>query len=185
MVVGSVALVVFLIFVFAAGKVLYSFKAARFTKAWTPLVPVIQGTIVHDGGGGSTSWLTGTYQGKRVRAGMMPDRNRYSGESGNRYNYFEVELLDVPGGQDWRVEENGRIETKDPLLRQWLEAYGLLAMVERFGSPIIRYSQGQAKLSFSEDEGPVWLPSPERFEAELGLLLQLAEMNREVNPAPR
>lgn len=121
MVVGSVGLVLFLIFVFAAGKVLSSFKNARFTKAWAPLVPIIAGTIIHDGGGASTSWLAGTWQGRKVQASMTPGRNRYSGESGFKYNEFGIELLEVPGGQDWRID-NSQIEMAEAALRQRLEA---------------------------------------------------------------
>jgi hypothetical protein len=183
MVFGSVVLVIFLVFVFALGKVIYTFKNARFTKAWSPLVPIINGTVVGDGGGGSTSWLTGTWQGRRVRAIMTPDRNRYSGESGSRYNEFGVELLDVPGAQDWTVGEDQRIETKDPSLRQRLEASGILLMIEAFGSPTVEYRHRQGTLSFSEDAGSRWTPIPERFEAELEFLLRLASLNDEVNPA--
>ena len=181
MVFGSVVLVIFLVFVFALGKVIYTFKNARFTKAWAPLVPIINGTVVGDGGGASTSWLTGTWQGRRVQAIMTPGRNRYSGESGFTYNSFEVELLDVPGGQDWRVGEDQRIETKDPALRQRLEASGILLMIEAFGTPTVAYSRAQRKISYAEDAGPRWIPTPEHFEAELGLLLRLARVNEEVN----
>ena len=122
MVFGSIVLFFFLVFIFALGKVIYTFKNARFTKAWSPLVPIINGTVVGDGGGGSTSWLTGTWQGRRVRAIMSPDRNRYSGESGSRYNEFGIELLDVPGGQDWRIE-NSRVEMAEPALRQQIGGF--------------------------------------------------------------
>src|SRR5689334_20548661 len=91
MVLGIVVLVPFLILCFVLGKAIATLKNARFTKAWAPLVPVIQGTVVHDGGGASTSWLTGTWQGRKVQASMTPGRNRYSGESGSRYNEFGVE----------------------------------------------------------------------------------------------
>ena len=183
MVVGSVALVFFLVFAFALGKVIYTFKNARFTKAWSPLVPIINGTVVGDGGGGSTSWLTGTWQGRRVRAIMTPDRNRYSGESGSRYNEFGIELLDVPGAQDWRID-NSRVEMAEPALSQRLEASGILLMIQAFGTPAVSYSRAQRILSYSEDAGPRWTPTPEHFEAELGLLLRLAQVNEEINPAP-
>jgi hypothetical protein len=182
MVFGSIVLVIFLVFVFALGKVIYTFKNARFTKAWSPLVPIINGTVIGDGGGGSTSWLTGTWQGRRVRAIMRPDRNRYSGESGSRYNEFGIELLDVPGGQDWRIE-NSRVEMAEPALRQRLEASGILLMIQAFGTPAVSYSRAQRILSYSEDAGSRWTPTPEHFETELGLLLRLAKMNEEVNPA--
>ena len=183
MAVGSVVLFFFLIFIFALGKVIYTFKNARFTKAWSPLVSIIKGAVVGDGGGGSTSWLTGTWQGRRVRAIMSPDRNRYSGESGWRYNEFGIELLDVPGGQDWRID-NSRVEKAEPALRQRLEASGILLMIQAFGAPAVAYSRAQRILSYSEDAGPRWIPTPEHFEAELGLLLRLAKVNEEINPPP-
>lgn len=183
MVFGSIVLFFFLIFVFALGKLIYTFKNARFTKAWLPLVPIVNGTVAGDGGGGSTSWLTGTWQGRRVQAIMSPGRNRYSGESGFTYNEFGVELLDVPGAQDWRIGEERRIETKDPSLRQRLEASGILLILEAFGAPAVSYSRAQKKLSYSEDAGPRWIPTPERFRAELDLMLRLARINDEVNPA--
>lgn len=182
MVVGSVGLVIFLVFVFAAGKVLIGFKNARFTKAWAPLVPIINGTVIHDGGGAATSWLVGTWQGRKVQASMSPGRNLYP-EGGTKFNEFGVELLDVPGGQDWRFEE-ARITMADPALRQRLEASGILLMLQAFGSPIVSYSRSQKKLSLSEDAGSRWTPTPEHFEAEIGLLLRLAKVNEEVNPAP-
>lgn len=181
MVLGTVVLVLFLVFCFGAGKVLSGFKNARFTKAWAPLVPIIDGTIVHDGGGASTSWLTGSWQGRKVHASMTPGRNRYSGESGVRYNEFGVELLDVPGGQDWRIA-NSRIEIAEPALRQRLEASGILLMIQAFGAPAVSYSRSQKKLSYSEDAGSRWIPTPEHFRAELDLLLRLARVNEEVNP---
>jgi hypothetical protein len=195
MVVGSVGLVLFLVFCFAAGKVLNSFKNARFAKAWSPLVPLINGTVINDGGGAATSWLTGTYQGRKVQASMIPGRNRYSGESGFKYNHFDVELLEVPGGQDWKIvhetkfpsfgEASWHIETADAALKQRLEASGVIPMLESFGSPTVEYRRRQGRLSFSEDAGPSWIPTPERFEAELAFLLRRARLNDEVNPAVR
>ncbi len=184
MALGSVVLFFFLIFIFALGKVIYTFKNARFTKAWSPLVPIINGTVAGDGGGGSTSWLTGTWQGRRVRAMMIPGRNRYSGESGSRYNDFGIELLDVPGGQDWRID-NSRVEMAEPALRQRLEASGILLVIQAFGTPAVSYSRAQRILSYSEDAGSRWTPTPEHFEAELQLLLRLAKVNEEINPSPR
>ena len=183
MVFGSIVLFFFLIFVFVLGKVIYTFKNARFTKAWSPLVPIVNGTVVGDGGGGSTSWLTGTWQGRRVQAIMSPGRNRYSDESGFKYNEFGVELLDVPGAQDWRIGEERRIETKDLSLGQRLEASGILLILEAFGAPTVSYSRAQKRLSYSEDAGSRWIPTPEHFRAELDLMLRLAQINEQVNPA--
>lgn len=81
---GVVVLAIFLVVVFALGFLISRFKNARFEKEWQPLVPLINGKVVNDGGGAATSWLTGTYQGKSVYASMIPKRNRYSVHRRNR-----------------------------------------------------------------------------------------------------
>lgn len=191
MVFGSLVLAVFLVFVFALGKVIYEVKNWRFTRAWGPLVAIVQGKVTGDGGGGATSWLTGIFRGRRVQASMTPDRNLYSGESGLRYNYFDVALLDVPGREDWTLayetsilgfgQTGWTIRTKDKAIESSLNSLDLVSLVAPFGSPTIDYSRQSKTLRFSEDAGPVWVPAPERFVAELELLLKLAELNATAN----
>jgi hypothetical protein len=118
---GSVVLAIFLVFVFALGWLINKFKNRRFTRAWTPLVPLIQGTVHEDGGGGG--FLSGTYRGHKVRA------------------------------------------------------------TTRFGQPEVSYQARGKTLLYSEDVTPNWIPAPERFQEELELLLALARINAEVNPA--
>ena len=190
---GAVVLAIFLVLVFAVGKVIYSFKSARFTKAWGPLIPILNGQVAHDGGGAATSWLTGTYSGRQFRASMIPNRNRYQGESGHNYNYFDVALLGVAGSQDWSIEyrtalwgiqqEGWHIESKDAALQERLRASGIIDLVSRFGSPAVKYGSRERTLLYSEEVTPLWTPMPERFREELDLLLRLAQMNAEVNPA--
>lgn len=192
---GGMVLAIFLVFVFLAGWVLNRFKNSGFRKAWAPLIPMIQGRVVEDGGGAATSWLTGTYRGRRVVASMTPNRNRYSGESGPRYNHFDVTLLDVPGGQDWRIEHQTailgfgqtgwRVLTKDKALEDRLNASGILFTVANSGVEEVLYSARERKLLFAEDVTPQWTSTPERFQQELELLLTLAKVNEEVNPADR
>ncbi len=174
---GSAVLAVFLVFVFALGYVIYKFKNRRFTRAWAPLVPLVQGKVTGDGGGGATSWLSGTYRGKPVRATMIPHRNQYSGESGSYYNHFEVALLDVAGRLDWNAEVKtailgfGRtgwtITADDPALVARLEAAGVLSLVARFGEPTVVYQARAKTLQYSEDVTPQWTPAPARFQEEL------------------
>lgn len=188
---GSVVLIIFLVFVFGLGFLLNRFKNRRFTQAWRPLVRLINGKVIEDGGGAATSWLTGRYLGQPVRAAMVPNRNRYSGESGHYYNHFEVALLEVPGRQDWSIEyktpilgfgkTGWQIETDDAALRDRLIAYGVIHEVARFGSPEIKYQARAKTLLYSEDVTPLWVPGPERFQEELELLLRLAGVNGEVN----
>ncbi len=188
---GCIVLAIFLVFVFALGKVIYEVKNRRFTRAWGPLVALVKGKVTGDAGGGATSWLTGTFRGRRVQATMTPDRNRYSGESGSRYNDFNVALLDVPGREDWALsyetsilgfgQTGWVIRTEDKALESNLNRLGLVALVAPFGSPAIEYSRQSKTLRYSEDAGPVWVPAPERFVAELELLLRLAEVNATAN----
>ena len=190
---GSVVLVIFLIFVFAAGFLLNRFKNRRFHQAWSPLAPLLNGKITDDGGGAATSWLSGTYRGQPVRAAMIPHRNQYSGESGSYYNHFEVALLEVPGRQNWSIEHKTpilgfgqtgwQIDTDDAALRDRLRASGVINEIARFGSPEIQYQARAKTLLYSEDVTPLWVPAPGRFQEELELLLLLARVNGEVNPA--
>lgn len=188
---GGMVLAIFLVFVFLLGMLINRFKNARFARAWTPLAPLIGGKVVADGGGAATGWLTGTYRGRRVVASMTPNRNLYSGESGHRYNYFDVALLDVPGQQDWKIEyqtailgfgQTGwRIVTKDKALEDRLNASGILATIANVGSDEVLYQARERKLLFTEDVTPQWIPTPERFQQELELLLVLSKVNEEVN----
>lgn len=190
---GSVVLAIFLVFVFTFGWLLSKFKNRRFTHAWAPLVPLLQGTVHEDGGGAASSFLSGTYRGHRVRATMAPDQNRYSGESGDRYNYFDVALLDVPGRHDWRVEletailgfgrDGWKITAGDPALVERLQGAGVLALITRFGQPEVAYQARGKTLLYSEDVTPNWIAMPARFQEGLELLLALARINAEVNPA--
>jgi hypothetical protein len=164
MLLGSVLLAAFLACVLGAGWLLSRWKNSRYEKAWRPLIPVIDGVVSGDGGGAATSWLTGTYKGRRVRASMVPGRNRHREESGIRYNYFDVALLDVGAGRDWRMEEGEG------------QAEGLRA---KLGNPRVEYIARTRSLVLSEDAGAGWIPSPERFREELELLLSLAEASEE------
>lgn len=190
---GAVVLAIFLVFVIVLGWLISTFKNARFAKAWTPLLPIISGKITQDGGGAATSWLTGTYQGRRVQASMVPDRNRYSGESGSRYNHFEVALLEVSGLQDWSVvyktpvlgfgEYGWRIQTPDKALEARLLAAGVLQVVARLQCDTLEYKAKAQRLTCEQDITPQWVPTPERFRADLELLILLAQVNEKVNIA--
>jgi hypothetical protein len=199
MIFGAVVLVIFLAFVFAAGLLLNKFKNARFAKAWVPLQSVIGGTVTGDGGGAATSWLTGEYRGARVLASMTPGRNR-SSEGGDKYNYFDVALLAIPGARDWDVlygtsflgfgQSGWHVKAEDAALAESLRRAGVVEMTARFGTPhtlggvglpTVSYRRREQTLRFSEDVTPQWTPTPEQFRERLEFLLQLAEVNRQVN----
>ncbi|HYE71934.1 MAG TPA: hypothetical protein VEF04_01330 [Blastocatellia bacterium] len=187
---GAFVLAIFLVFVFALGFLINKFKNARFTKAWSPLINIINGKVIEDGGGGATSYLLGTYRGRRMQASMSPDINRYS-DGGDKINYFEVAAMDVPGKEDWTLSyetavlgfgQTGlQIKSKDKALEAALNQAGVISMIAGFGNPTIKYSRSSQKLTFSEDVTPQWIPTPDRFRAELELLLRLVEVNQTVN----
>jgi hypothetical protein len=200
MIFGAVGLVIFLALVFAAGLLLSKFKNARFAKAWGPLQSVVNGTVTGDGGGAATSWLTGTYRGAKVRASMTPGRNR-SSEGGDKYNYFDVALLDLPGARDWDViygtaflgfgRSGWHVKAEDEMLAESLRGAGVVEMTASFGTPhtlggvglpTVSYRRREQTLRFSEDVTPQWAPTPEQFRERLDFLLHLAEVNRRVNP---
>lgn len=190
---GVIVTILFLIFVFALGFLITSFKNRRFTKAWSPLIPLIGGKVIADGGGAASSWLSGTYRGQPVVATMVPNRNVFSGETGHSYNSFDVALREVPGKQDWKLEyktpilgfgqEGWKIEADDPALRQRLQAAGLLDLVLPMGIQTLQFTARNRHLQLHEDVTPLWIPPPERFQQELEFLLAVARINAEVNPA--
>lgn len=197
---GAIVLVIFLVFVFIAGYFLYRFKNARLTNAWGPLIGVVNGKVVGDGGGAATSWLTGSYRGLNVQASMVPNRNRYSGEDAGSgtYHYFDVALANTPGRQDWSVQydrailgigQTGwRVRAKDSALATALEAAGILSLVTPWGEPpsyfslpTLSYSSRTQLLRYAADNGATWTPTTQGFTELLELLRQAAEINARVN----
>lgn len=146
---GTIGLVVYLIFVFASGRVLYAFRNARLTRAWTDLIPIVNGEVSGDGGGAATSWLTGTYRSMKVQASIIPTRNRYPGETGRNYNYFDVMVLDVEGNADWEISceassilssrRGWDIKTVNKSLETALTGSGIISMIARRGAPKVEY----------------------------------------------
>ena len=76
MLLGAIVLVPFLAFIFVAGYFIYQFKNRQLTSAWGPLVGLVNGKVVGDGGGGASSWLSGTFQGRPVVAKLAPNPNQ-------------------------------------------------------------------------------------------------------------
>lgn len=182
MIFGSIVLLVFLVFVFLLGFAINKFKNARFVRAWEPLRPVVGGgKVVEDGGGAATSWLAGTYKGRTVCAEMIPGRNRYSGETGFRYNHFAVALIDAPGKSDWSV--NTHPVSRDKALEQRLSEAGVMAILAQIGQAEVTYDTRQRKLTIIQEPGASWIPPREHFEKQLNTLLTLGELNAAVNGA--
>jgi hypothetical protein len=189
---GAAVLAVLAPMVIGAGILLSRFKNARFTKAWAPLVPVIQGKVTGDGGGAATSWLSGTYKGLEMRASMTPNVAKVTG-SPHRANRFEIVLLGARGREDWSVEWEGgvpglvtagwRIHKASPGLAERLQAWGVVDSIARLGGPGVEYRARDGALWLREDVAPLWIPPTERFRQELDTLWEVAAINARENPA--
>lgn len=200
-VIGVIGLAIFMVCVFVAGKILHAFQNARLGSAWSELIPVVKGQVRGDGGGAASSWLVGSYAGRSVQARMAPNSSVFSGETGVRYNHFEVAVLDVAGTHDWSlmygkrvlgVGENGwTFRSRDSALEAALGRSPIVALVEDLGwpshslavRPIVQYQRSARSLTYAEDVSPAWTPSPERFRQQLDLVLQLAAINEQINGA--
>jgi hypothetical protein len=190
-VLGTTILVMFLALVFAAGKVLYRIKNAALAREWAPLRPSIENArVVGDEGGGATSWLTGTYRGRRITASISPDVSSYTGTDGSGHyrNAFSVALEDVPGARDWRLApapwSSGSqcdVVASDETLRAALAASTATSILSRLGAGEVDFSKSARALRFSEDVRPLKVPPPERFRAALDALMELADVNAAVN----
>lgn len=201
MLLGVCGLAVFLVVIFVAGYFFYKFKNARLTSAWGPLVGLVNGTVRGDGGGGTSSTLSGTYQGRPVVATLAPNLNESTTDStitGVKYNYFDVALTGVPGRQNWTVDyryaalglgqPSWSVQTKDNDLKSALEAAGVINLIANFGQPPqhfhqppVEYRQASRTLLYRADVSPVVAPSPQQFEQMVTLLARLAEINAQVN----
>jgi hypothetical protein len=193
---GLIVMPFFLVFIFALGYVIYRVKSAVMAREWTPLRPLLDGggTISGDGGGGATSYLTGTYRGRRVRASMSPDISKYSGESGHYANFFTVALLDVPGADNFKItaapslprfwHSEWRVDTTNGAVREALEAAHAVERVSAFGDVEVSYDRSARRLQFVEDVRPLKVAPRERFQQELDLLIDLAELTEPINRTP-
>jgi len=185
-----VVIVAFLSSAYVVGRVLGAYEDARVKsrniKTWAGLAPIIGATMVSDSG-----WLMGTYQEREVRARMG---EKIPAESGTGYN-FELEMMGVPGGHDWRVEywrkfgvfgePRGEIKTRNEALKVKLSRAGVIEMIDRLGNSTIKhvmYEKKRNTLVYNEDVRPRLAPTPERFKAQLELLLRLAKVSEQVNP---
>jgi hypothetical protein len=194
---GLIVMPFFLVFIFTMGYVIYRVKNAAMTREWTPLRPLFDGggTVTGDGGGAATSYLTGTYRGRRVQASMSPDVAKYSGESGSYVNLFTVALLDVPGTDNFRITEapslprfwrsEWRVDAANEAVRAALEAARAVERVSAFGDAEVSYDRSTRTLRFVEDVRPLKVPPRDRFEQELDLLFNLAAAIARALPDPR
>jgi hypothetical protein len=99
-----------------------------------------------------------------------------------------LELTTVARGANWLVrygseklfgKDQWYLQASHEVLKQRLAQSSILTEMQRWeGHPTISYRADSGALSY-EENGPV--PKPERFQAQLNLLLHLAELNEQVN----
>ena len=153
-------------------------KRASVSRTWEPLVPIVNGTLERKYG---TAELRGTYQERPIFA------TRILGGTEDP-DTFRIEMKTVSGGANWLVRYGSeKILGKDQWyllaghekLQQRLMEAGIFTEMQRWeGHPIISYRVDSSTLIYQEN-GPV--PKPERFQAQLDLLLHLAQINEQVN----
>jgi hypothetical protein len=185
---GVLVLIPFLIGAYCIGRLVAAWHNRRYTAAWSPLIALINGTV-RNNTGGDISWLDGTYRGSRVQASMAPHSGMHrSFYVDNRYfNDFTVELPNVPGDQDWKILNQAanftskvtgwRVVTEDLRLQACMQQTGILTELARFDRPSFRYDARTHTLQYREDITPRWIPTPQRFQEILEIMLRLAAVS--------
>jgi hypothetical protein len=159
---------------------------ARYTEAWGPLLPLVEG------GSSKGSRMTGTYQGMPVSARV---RAVSDSDNSNTTYFFEASLTGAAVGRDWAIRYGGQkllgfgekvwhVTTKDDALKARLEGSGEFADVAQLGYPTVTYKARRGEILYSEQvSGMFDIPRPERFSAQLELLARLARLNSQSNAA--
>ncbi|HEX8363452.1 MAG TPA: hypothetical protein VF613_25255 [Longimicrobium sp.] len=200
-VLGVFGFIVLMTVAIAASRVLARFTAAKFARAMTPIAGVVEGRFSTDSL--THGWLEGTYRGRRVQVTATPGVAMYSttGKS-QRYNAFEVTVLDVPGENDWSLiwgshtvgqifsrDESWRWSGENTKLRDRLRESEIVAELERFagagvrGFPTLRYNAREKSLTHRDNVSPAIAPTQEHFRKQLDLVLRLAQMVEDTHPA--
>lgn len=181
---GSVVLAGFLGVAYVIGRTLSAITNRKYAKAWAPLVPLVQGTVVFDQGAAASSSLHGSYKGHVVHAHMVPQRNKYQHSNTGRYNYFSITLKDVPGAHDWRIYHDTKVFglgrdgwqvtcRENDALRAKLEASGISGVLAMLGTPQLEFDKDRHTLEFSNDITPNLVLTPTDFTDVLELLIRL------------
>ena len=152
------------------------------SNEWTPLVPVVNGTL--DRKKYRSALLQGTYQQHPVLATL-----NLGGAEGP--DIFRIEMQTVPRGPDWLIQygseklfgkEEWHIKTSNEILKQRLAESGTLTELQSWKShPTISYRTALEAMVY-EEEGKI--PQPERFQAQLDLLLRLAQIMEQASRVP-
>lgn len=183
---GAIVLAGFLVVAYVIGKTTSAFTNRKFARAWEPLVPIVNGTVSFDSGASASSSLYGQYNGHRVHANMVPQRNKYEHSPGERFNYFDVGLKDIPGAHDWTIRHNQkvlgmgydgwRVHSLDAAEQQRVESWGLTSVLAMLGAPQLEFDAATQTLMISNDITPNLVVTAADFKDLLDLLVRVARL---------
>lgn len=193
---GAAVLAVVLPLMYVLGRGLAARQNQRFRRAWTPLVPIVNGTLRFDRTAGVSSTLAGTYRGVAVSASSAPDISvhEFSDTNGHRW---EVAVHGLPGDHDWSIWPPDQVplvgsraycvKSGDPALVARLTAAGVVPLAAALGAAVVRFDAAASTLELDATFGTAmhWMPTPDRFRAELDVLVALAAINATVNAESR
>lgn len=181
-----------LLFFYVVGRVIGALLAVWSSFIIAPLAPLIDGAVDR-----KSACIIGAYQGRKIRAYYSPKENVGSGESATWINAFHIEVLDLPGKQDWDIHfmrtgmfgqgaKRLSIGVRDDELGKRLYGCGVIAHVAGVSSPsdsyvTVKYDTRRKILTYTDDISPKSIPTREQFEAQLALTARLATINEQVN----
>jgi hypothetical protein len=155
-------------------------RRSSISRAWLPLVHIVNGTLERKY---MSAILRGTYQGHPIQATLIVG-------GAEDADTFRIEMTTDSRGTNWSVrygseklfgKDQWYVRTSNDRLQQGLAQSGVLAEMQRWDShPTVSY-QAQPGLLVYEEKGSV--AKPERFRAQLDLLLRLVQINQHVNTA--
>ena len=179
-------LVVFLFLAYQAGKLLNTFKHRRFTKAWKPLIGIVNGEVHEDPlGGGASSWLLGQWKGTTIHARMTPAVR--TAQASNHENQFAVGVPEQDGRLNWRADRRGfttslDVISDDRALEDRLRDAGVLELLNRAKCRTAHFDRSSRYVFVEENVAPLWIPPPERFIVLLDVAVELARVQSTANP---
>jgi hypothetical protein len=190
---GAVILVIMIPVIYFAARFISNIGDALSAGLLAPLAPVIGGSVYRD-----PPHIKGRYQGQNVRVSFTTGQNVGAGEGASQINAFHIEVLELPGKQDWRIKfylpgffgqgaKQLFIEVKDKSLGERLEGMGVLSDIAAVNTPTqpyvtVAYDARQKTLTYTDDMTPRKIPTREQFAAQLKLVARLADINSQVNP---
>ena len=192
MILGAAILVVLIPALYFLARFVTKIGDAWGAHLLAPLAPAIGGTVHRSG-----PHIDGTYENHALRVSFAGRTSVGSGESATSINAFYIEVLQLPGRENWRIKfygpgllrqgPNAPFIEAETALGDRLKRAGVLEAVSKVSTPTegyvtVAYDARRQVLTYTDDVSPRWLPSPEAFAMQLVLAARLAAINAQVNP---